>query len=130
MKCYSQPRPLHSMDCASVATDCMTTLRHLVFLHRTRFPEAAAGGVIALIEDDDIVDINITERKLDVRVSECKSLQKEKKRWKAQKRTGQVISNAMHTACNLRFFAVLYSKNKDTYYFVGTVPVKRYCVFL
>ena len=27
-------------------------------------PEAAAGGVIALIEDDDIIDINITERKL------------------------------------------------------------------
>ena len=45
-------------------------------------PEAAAGGVIALIEDDDIVDINITERKLDVRVSE-QELAERKKRWKA-----------------------------------------------
>ena len=60
-------------------------------------PEAAAGGVIALIEDDDIVDINITERKLDVRVSE-QELAERKKRWKAPEKelTGYIKRYAQH----------------------------------
>jgi len=33
-------------------------------------PEAMVGGVIAIIEDGDLIDINIPERRLDLRVSE------------------------------------------------------------
>ena len=66
-------------------------------------PEAAAGGVIALIEDDDIVDINITERKLDVRVSE-EELVERKKRWKAPEKelTGYIKRYAQHVTSGSR----------------------------
>ena len=66
-------------------------------------PEAAAGGVIALIEDDDIVDINITERKLDVRVSE-QELAERKKRWKApvKELTGYIKRYAQHVTSGSR----------------------------
>ena len=66
-------------------------------------PEAAAGGVIALIEDDDIVDINITERKLDVRVSE-QDLAERKKRWKAPEKelTGYIKRYAQHVTSGSR----------------------------
>lgn len=66
-------------------------------------PEAAAGGVIALIEDDDIVDINITERKLDVRVSE-EELAERKKRWKAPEKelTGYIKRYAQHVTSGSR----------------------------
>ena len=66
-------------------------------------PEAAAGGVIALIEDDDIVDINITERKLDVRVSE-QELAERKKRWKAPEKelTGYIKRYAQHVTSGSR----------------------------
>ena len=66
-------------------------------------PEAAAGGVIALIEDDDIVDINITERKLDVRVSEPE-LAERKKRWKAPEKelTGYIKRYAQHVTSGSR----------------------------
>ena len=66
-------------------------------------PEAAAGGVIALIEDDDIVDINITERKLDVRVSE-QELAERKKRWKAPEKelTGYIKRYAQHVISGSR----------------------------
>ena len=66
-------------------------------------PEAAAGGVIALIEDDDIVDINITERKLDVRVSE-QVLAERKKRWKAPEKelTGYIKRYAQHVTSGSR----------------------------
>ena len=66
-------------------------------------PEAAAGGVLALIEDDDIVDINITERKLDVRVSE-QELAERKKRWKAPEKelTGYIKRYAQHVTSGSR----------------------------
>ena len=66
-------------------------------------PEAATGGVIALIEDDDIVDINITERKLDVRVSE-QELAERKKRWKAPEKelTGYIKRYAQHVTSGSR----------------------------
>ena len=66
-------------------------------------PEAAAGGVIALIEDDDIIDINITERKLDVRVSE-EELVERKKRWKAPEKelTGYIKRYAQHVTSGSR----------------------------
>lgn len=66
-------------------------------------PEAAAGGVIALIEDDDIININITERKLDVRVSE-EELAERKKRWKAPEKelTGYIKRYAQHVTSGSR----------------------------
>lgn len=66
-------------------------------------PEAAAGGVIALIEDDDIIDINITERKLDVRVSE-EELAERKKHWKAPEKelTGYIKRYAQHVTSGSR----------------------------
>ena len=66
-------------------------------------PEAAAGGVIALIEDDDIIDINITERKLDVRVS-GQELAERKKRWKAPEKelTGYIKRYAQHVTSGSR----------------------------
>ena len=66
-------------------------------------PEAAAGGVIALIEDDDIIDISITERKLDVRVSE-EELAERKKRWKAPEKelTGYIKRYAQHVTSGSR----------------------------
>ncbi|MDD5953325.1 MAG: dihydroxy-acid dehydratase [Oscillospiraceae bacterium] len=45
-------------------------------------PEAAAGGMIAFIKDGDIIDINIPERSLSVRISD-EELQKRKENWKA-----------------------------------------------
>jgi dihydroxy-acid dehydratase len=34
-------------------------------------PEAAAGGPIAALQDGDVIDIDLTERKLDVRLSDA-----------------------------------------------------------
>ena len=45
-------------------------------------PEAAVGGMIAFIEDGDIIDINIPERSLSVRISD-EELAKRKANWKA-----------------------------------------------
>lgn len=45
-------------------------------------PEAAAGGMIAFIEDGDIIDIDIPNRSLSVRISD-EELQKRKANWKA-----------------------------------------------
>ncbi len=45
-------------------------------------PEAAVGGLIAFIEDGDIIDINIPERSLSVRISD-EELAKRKANWKA-----------------------------------------------
>jgi dihydroxy-acid dehydratase len=47
-------------------------------------PEAAAGGAIALIEDGDMIQINIPERKLDVLISD----EEMEKRRKAQESRG------------------------------------------
>ncbi len=66
-------------------------------------PEAAAGGVIALIEDDDIVEIDIPQRKLNVRVSD-EALAERKKRWKAPEKelTGYIKRYAQHVTSGSR----------------------------
>ena len=45
-------------------------------------PEAAAGGLIALIHDGDIIDVDITGRRLELRVDEAE-LAKRRAAWKA-----------------------------------------------
>lgn len=66
-------------------------------------PEAAAGGVIALIEDDDIVEIDIAQRKLDVRVSD-EVLAERRKHWKAPRKelTGYIKRYAQHVTSGSR----------------------------
>ena len=44
-------------------------------------PEAADGGVIALIQDDDEIEININNRSLELKVDE-KTLEERRKNWK------------------------------------------------
>ncbi len=48
-------------------------------------PEAAEGGPIALVKDGDIIEIDIPERKLDLKVSE-EELEKRRKKWKPKKK--------------------------------------------
>lgn len=48
-------------------------------------PEAAEGGPIALVEDGDIIEIDIPQRRLDLKVSE-KELEKRRKKWKPLKK--------------------------------------------
>jgi dihydroxy-acid dehydratase len=45
-------------------------------------PEAMEGGPIALIEEGDIIDLDIPQRKLEVRI-ENEELNKRKEQWKA-----------------------------------------------
>ena len=45
-------------------------------------PEAAAGGVIALIRDGDQVEVDITNRALNLKVS-VEEIEKRRKDWKA-----------------------------------------------
>ena len=54
-------------------------------------PEAAAGGVIALIKDGDIIDVDITNRQLNLHVDEAE-LAKRRATWKAphQELTGYI----------------------------------------
>jgi dihydroxy-acid dehydratase len=47
-------------------------------------PEAASGGVIALVENGDIIEIDIPKRKLNVKLTEAE-LKKRRKKWKAPK---------------------------------------------
>ncbi len=44
-------------------------------------PEAADGGSIALVQNGDIIDIDIPNRRLDIRVSESE-LEERKSKWK------------------------------------------------
>jgi len=44
-------------------------------------PEAAEGGPIALVEDGDIIEIDIPQRRLDLKVSE-EELERRRKKWK------------------------------------------------
>ncbi len=44
-------------------------------------PEAAEGGPIALVKDGDIIEIDIPQRRLDLKVSE-EELEKRRKKWK------------------------------------------------
>ncbi len=48
-------------------------------------PEAAEGGPIALVKDGDPIEINIPERKLDLKVSE-EELEKRRKKWKPKRK--------------------------------------------
>jgi dihydroxy-acid dehydratase len=47
-------------------------------------PEAADGGNIALVQDDDIIEINIRENKIEVRLTEAE-LESRRQAWKAPK---------------------------------------------
>ena len=60
-------------------------------------------AAVIIPEDDDIIDINITERKLDVRVSE-QELEERKKRWKAPEKelTGYIKRYAQHVTSGSR----------------------------
>lgn len=48
-------------------------------------PEAASGGPIGLVKNGDIIEINIKERRLDLKVSK-EELENRKKGWKAQEK--------------------------------------------
>ncbi|MHA2061084.1 MAG: dihydroxy-acid dehydratase [Candidatus Sifarchaeia archaeon] len=48
-------------------------------------PEAAEGGTIAIVEDDDLIDIDIPNRKLELLISD-EELQKRLSRWKPPKK--------------------------------------------
>jgi L-arabonate dehydrase len=53
-----------------------------VVLHMS--PEAAAGGLLALVQDGDLIEMDVSKGKLELLVSEKEILQR-KKRWKAPK---------------------------------------------
>jgi dihydroxy-acid dehydratase len=53
-----------------------------VVLHMS--PEAAAGGLLALVQDGDMIEMDVSKGKLELLVSEKEILQR-KKRWKAPK---------------------------------------------
>ena len=62
-------------------------------------PEAADGGVIALVEDGDIIKIDIPKRKLELSVSE-EELETRRKRWKPK--ASKVSKNSfLHTYSKL-----------------------------
>ncbi|WP_038057822.1 dihydroxy-acid dehydratase [Thermodesulfobacterium hydrogeniphilum] len=58
-------------------------------------PEAAEGGPIALVKDGDIIEIDIPERKLDLKVSE-EELEKRRKKWKPKKKKLEGILKKYH----------------------------------
>jgi len=66
-------------------------------------PEAAAGGVIGLIHDGDIIDVDITNRQLNLRVDDAE-LAKRRATWKAphQELTGYVKRYAQHVTSGSR----------------------------
>jgi len=66
-------------------------------------PEAAAGGTIALIQDGDIIDVDITDRQLTLRVDEAE-LAKRKAAWKAPHKelTGYIKRYAQHVTSGSR----------------------------
>jgi dihydroxy-acid dehydratase len=53
-----------------------------VILHMV--PEAAAGGLLALVQNGDIIELDVAKRKLDLKVS-AKEIAKRKKAWKKPK---------------------------------------------
>ena len=60
-------------------------------------PEAAVGGVIALVEDGDLVEIDIPARRLELKV-DAETLRERRARWKAPERhlTGYARRYAQH----------------------------------
>jgi dihydroxy-acid dehydratase len=66
-------------------------------------PEAAAGGTIALIQDGDIIDVDIADRLLTLRVDEAE-LSKRKAAWKAPHKelTGYIKRYAQHVTSGSR----------------------------
>ncbi len=69
-------------------------------------PEAAEGGIIALIRDGDMIDIDLSRRMLDVEVSDVE-LEARRKAWKAPQprykrgwlaRYARVVKNAAQGA--------------------------------
>ncbi len=50
-----------------------------VFLHTS--PEAAAGGVLALVKDGDLIEVDVPKRKIHLHVSD-EELEKRRKNWK------------------------------------------------
>ncbi len=59
-------------------------------------PEAAEGGPIALVKDGDIIEIDIPERRLDLKVSE-EELKKRRKKWKPKKKKLEGILKKYYT---------------------------------
>ena len=61
-------------------------------------PEAAAGGVVGLIEDGDIIDINIPTREMDLQVSEetlaARRVEMDKNGWHPKNRQ-RTVSTAL-----------------------------------
>jgi L-arabonate dehydrase len=47
-------------------------------------PEAAAGGILALVENGDVIELDVAKRKLHLHVAE-KELKRRRARWKAPK---------------------------------------------
>ena len=66
-------------------------------------PEAAVGGPIALIRDGDILDVDITNRVLNLRVDE-EELERRRAEWKApqKKLTGYIKRYAQHVTSGSR----------------------------
>ena len=66
-------------------------------------PEAAVGGPIALIRDGDILDVDITNRVLNLRVDEAE-LERRRAEWKApqKKLTGYIKRYAQHVTSGSR----------------------------
>ncbi len=59
-------------------------------------PEAAEGGPIALVEEGDLIEINIPNRKLEIKVSE-EILQKRKENWKVWQKNLQGVLKKYYT---------------------------------
>jgi dihydroxy-acid dehydratase len=71
-------------------------------------PEAAAGGVIGLIEDGDMISLNISERKLELLVKE-EELERRRKNWQCFDKgvTSPVLKRYMNLVTSVSKGAVL-----------------------
>lgn len=59
-------------------------------------PEAAEGGPIALVKEGDLIEIDIPQRKLELKVSE-RELEERKKRWKPLKKKVEGVLKKYHS---------------------------------
>lgn len=69
-------------------------------------PEAAAGGTIALVRDGDIIDIDIPDRKLDVRLSDAE-LDKRRKEEESRGGNAWTAQRKRHVSDALKAYALL-----------------------